>query len=143
MSEMWTKSAIDPLTGMPSIRNENLTVQQVYEKGTVLRTYANLNITLDEDTLKASEFFTFDALDSSLNGSMSAAHGHYDAVKDEFINYRYTIGPDKLAEYFVFSVKPNGNAEILRVATFKDILIYMRSCATTENMSSCVCGLLS
>lgn len=143
MSETWTKSPIDPLTGMPSFPNVNLTVQQVYGKGTVLRTDANLNITLDEDTLEASEFFTFDALDSSLSGSMSASHGHYDAVKDEFINYTYTIGPDKLTEYFVFSVKPNGNAEILRVATVKDISIYMRSCATTDNMSSCACGLLS
>ena len=130
MSQMWTKSLVDPVTGKPPFPNVNVTVQQIPEKGTVLRTDANLNLKLDEDALEASEFFTFDAIHPSLKGNMSAAHGHYDAVKGEFINYTYEIGADNVAEYFVFRVKSNGNVQVL--ASFKDVPVYMHSFATTD-----------
>ena len=54
---------------------------------------------MDEDVLEASGFFTFDALDPSLSRNIFAAHGHYDAVEDEFINCTCTFSPDNLAEY--------------------------------------------
>lgn len=128
--QLWTKAPVDPETGKPPFPNVNVTVQQVPGKGTVLRTDANLNLTLDEDALEAREFFSFKKMDPMLKGIMSAAHGHYDADKDEFINFTYDFGFGAQVEYQVFSVKSDGKAQIL--ATFQDSPVYLHSFATTE-----------
>lgn len=140
MSQMGTKLPVDPTTGEPPFPNVNVAVQQVPDKGKVTRTAANLNLTLDEDALEASGFFTFDAFNLSLSGGMPAAHGHYDAAKDEFINYTYTFCPDKLAENFVFSVKSNGIAEILACLRTSPFICTIS--LRLINMSYCVCDLL-
>ena len=128
--QMWTKAPVDPETGKPPFPNVSVTVQQVPGKGMVLRTDANTNLTLDEETLEAREFFSFKRIDPLLKGVMTAAHGHYDAEKDEFINFTYDFGFGNQVEYHVFSIKSDGKAEIL--ATFTDVPVYIHSFATTE-----------
>lgn len=129
--QLWTASPIDLKTSQPHMLNIGVTLQPVAGKNVVVRSDVSEGLVLDEDTLEIDHFFNYEGLDQSLNGLISAAHGHVDPVTGEFFNYVYNLNGIGPTPYSVFKVYPNGTTQTL--ATIRKQPAFLHSFATTEN----------
>lgn len=141
--QVWSRLPVDPATGRQAA-NINVTLQHVPGKGGVVaRTDFNVNGVLDEDTLEIDRFFRFGRIGdgkAEKGGEMCAAHGQVDVEKNEFWNYRYTLGGPQVT-YKVFRVGPTGQEEVM--GTVQDAPAYLHSFALTEQYAVlCVWPLL-
>ena len=119
-------------SGPPSHRpNVGVTLQQIPGKGLTIRTDASYQHVLNDETLQVDQFFGHSLFNQSLNGVMSAAHGHYDKNTNEYFNYCYDINGPGNTDFKVFKVSPDGKAHVL--ATINSKPTYVHSFATTTN----------
>lgn len=128
--QLFTKLPADPKTGRVPPFNTNVTVEHIPDKGLVARTDGYQHAKFDEDTLEADHFFRTAELDPNLKGDMSAAHGHFDASTNEYINYTFEIGPGQV-KYTVFKIVADGSVHVL--AKFSEKPCYLHSFAVTDN----------
>jgi torulene dioxygenase len=126
----------DPVTGDEG-QNVSVTVENVAGLGIMSRSDYSALLKFDLETLEVREFTSWTAVEvvegktkKDLTGTMSAAHGQYDADTQEYYNYVYNYGRDP-GMFKIFCVGSTGKAEV--VAEFRDYCSYVHSMALTDN----------